>query len=410
MNSAGRPARRRLVGGRREPQDPGEVRLGDDVEHVVGETLQLALALVERPLPLDAVGDVPDEGEDRIRVVRDDPPLEHAPAGRDVERVLDDLDPAAVEAAADRLHPDRGRRGREDRGDRGTEEGLARGGERLRPRGVDRLVAAVPPEDEEEVGQRLEEGAVPPLALAQGLLRPAALDGEGHLRRDEAEERLVLLAVPQVSGVALDREDPDRPVACPQRHAQPVDRGGPDRLHLAARHEGVEDLRRGEQRLPLPEDVARQPAPDRDRPRGGLGVDLVAEVGKREAAGRVVQERDVEVSGLHQPRDDPVDPGVEVVQPLARRHRLGDRVRRLLDAPLAAVAVRPPADRGIVAPHAPPGRPDVSRSGTPARRSRSRMRLFLSSPARPDGRPGGPSRDGPARGLDRKLIYNYILI
>ncbi len=210
-------------------------------------------------------------------------------------------------------------------------------------RGVDREVAAVPAEDEEEVGQRLQERAVPPLALAKSLLRPAAFDGESHLRRDEAEESLVLLAVPQVSGVALDREDPDRPLSHPERHAQPVDRGGPDRLHLAPRHEGVEDLRRGEQRLPLPEDVAGEPSPGRDRTGGGLRVDLVAEVGKREAAGRVVEKGDVEVSSLHQPRDDPVDPGEEVVQALARRHRLGDRVRRLLDAPLAAVAVRPPA-------------------------------------------------------------------
>lgn len=151
--------------------------------------------------------------------MRDDPPLEHPPARRDVEGVFDDLRPAAGEAAADGLHPGRGRRLRECLRHRGLKEGLARRGERLGPCGVNREVAPVPAEYEKEVRERFEERAQTPLALPQRFVRPPALDGEGHLGRDETEERLVLLAVPEIPGRSWTARTPI--VLSPARRGTP---------------------------------------------------------------------------------------------------------------------------------------------------------------------------------------------
>ena len=232
---------------------------------------------------------------------------------------------------------------RADVPDRQREELLARVAVVAHGRLVDREEAQrLGVVDPHRLGVGLEQQAVAVLAVSEPLLAALAVDRHRDLGRHELEDRLVRLPVADPLGVALGHEHADRVVPDRERHAEPVDRGRADQLHVSPPLELAVHLGRDEQRRPGSEYVFGQPLA---RPfRGEVAVVLVDEIWEADDVALRVVQRDVEVVGRHQPTHDLVDRAEQFVERLGAMGRLGDTVGRALDAVRAAslgdVAVR----------------------------------------------------------------------
>ena len=177
----------------------------------------------------------------------------------------------------------------------------------------------------EHVGGVLDDVAQLLLARPQRLPRPGARDRHRHLTRYELQDRLVVVAVADALGVALDHEHAERRVFHLERHPEPVDGIGADELDLAAALQLGGHRGGGEQRLASTQDVLRRPAA------GGLGgghrVDLVHEVREAQPVALGVVQRDVEVAGRHQLAHR----GVDLREQLVETHRRAGGLRYDVD-------------------------------------------------------------------------------
>ena len=213
----------------------------------------------------------------------------------------------------------------------------------------ERLVELDPPDAFGGLG---DESPIALLGLVQRRVGPLALDRHRDLSGDEREDVLLFLAVADALRVGLHRHDADGAIPDLEGHADPVERRGADQFRLAAPHEVLVHVRRGEQRPPGAHHVLGQAASQ--RPLGCLPVVLIHEVREGQPVALGVDQRDVEVLGRHQLIHDLVQRAQQGLEVRGGERRLGDAVRRLLD-PLGALAWRQVvvvdhdrADRGLV--------------------------------------------------------------
>ena len=96
---------------------------------------------------------------------------------------------------------------------------------------------------ENSVGRRLESGFEEGERAADRGLRVLARESGRDVLRDLRQEARLALAEADGTAVALDDEGPEDTNAGLQRHADPVERGGADRLDLSPAYETLEELR-----------------------------------------------------------------------------------------------------------------------------------------------------------------------
>ena len=194
---------------------------------------------------------------------------------------------------------------------------------------------------------RLEQQAVPRLAFPQQRLGPLPLDGRCNLRGHELEDVFLTLAVARAWRVGLHDENAHSALARFQRHADPIERGCAEELHLAQSFELAVPLGRQQQRNARAQHIIRQPAPQRTRRR--RRVVLVHPIWKLEQAARFVIQRDIQVGRGEEFGHDPVNRAEHLRQARHHRRRIRNPVQGALQL-LGALALRHIAHHGAEMP------------------------------------------------------------
>ena len=293
------------------PVEPGRVALVEPAEPPFGRAQAVLRAGARR-----RVAEAPDAADGlavealREGVALEDPPVAEA---QDVEA----LATGVVVQLADL--PDEGV-GVRELGEHVADEALvvARREDLVRDRpelgkaAVVRDDAAARVDDEDAVGGRFERGLEQGKGAPHRGVRVLAREGRRDVLRDVRQEARLALAEADRAAVALDDERPEDPSAGLERDADPVERRRADLLDLAAVHELREEPGGREQGPARADDVLRQAAAERLR--RGRRVELVDEVGKPQELLLGVPERDVEVAGVDEVSDEPVDRRVELAE------------------------------------------------------------------------------------------------
>ena len=167
------------------------------------------------------------------------------------------------------------------------------------------------------------QGAKPFFAVAQRFLGALALDGRRDLRGNKLQHLFVALFIANPRRVRLDGQHAERAFTRLQRHAQPIDRRGADRLLSRDRH-----VRLHQERLPGTQDVVRDSVTGMTR--RWWGVHFIHKVRERDEILLFVVQGDVETLCGHQRADDLVNRGKERLQIGGLVTRARDRVARRL--------------------------------------------------------------------------------
>ncbi len=183
------------------------------------------------------------------------------------------------------------------------------------------------------------------VALAGLLDGPDAGQRRADVLADEGEQVSVCIGVCLAGSVGLAHDDADRSTVGDQRRPDPFPiSDNADLFELAGGDQLPVRLAVEDQGPSGPEHVRRHAAAESD-PDGIPGVrirhervDRVHVVGEVDRLAIVVVERDVEVLGVHEPRDRLVDDAIELRQILGGARRLRDAVQGGLD-PLRTVVL-----------------------------------------------------------------------